>query len=93
MSVQTAIGAKAGNAGLKYVSMTIGVIEASSPRKTGFYEYLKEHDTGFIADPEDFPIKVDIVGNKAIIRYARIAEADAGEFIGLLSDTDDGDER
>ena len=71
--------------GARYASLIIGSLEMDKARMKKLSGYLDEHYTGFLADFRDYPIAVEIFGNKAVVFYTRIAEVDAEQFMRLIS--------
>lgn len=67
------------------VSVTIDSLETDKIRMAKLKEYLNGHDTGFLANLRDYPMTVEILGNKAIVFYTRLAEVDAKQFMCLIS--------
>ena len=70
--------------GTKRACMKIDRLEMDKDSAAAFGEYVKKHDSGFLADLSDYPMTVEICGAKAFVCYVRIAEVDTAEFVNLL---------
>lgn len=69
---------------VKHACMKIDRLEMDKDSAAALGEYVKKHDSGFLADPLDYPTTVEICGAKAFVFYVRIAEVDTAEFMNLL---------
>lgn len=70
--------------GPNHGSVTIDHLEMDKNGIVALTDYLKDHDTGYLAEISEHPMSVEIAGDKAFVFYSRIAEVDTEEFMRLL---------